>query len=255
MRVDLNCDLGESFGHYRLGFDEVLMDHITSANVACGFHAGDPLVMARTVDLAAGKGVGVGAHPGYLDLRGFGRYRMDLPPEVVEADLLYQLGALDAFARVRGVRLAHVKPHGALYNACEVDEKVARAVARAVKRYDPQLVLVCSATSPVAMAAGEAEGLQVAREAFADRQYNPNGTLRSRREPGSLLTDPAEAARHAIRMVCEGTVVAYDGSRVPVQADTLCIHGDQPTAPAVARAVREALVEAGVEIRGLAEQG
>ena len=252
--IDINCDMGESFGHYRLGADEEMMRFITSANIACGFHAGDPQVMARTVALAVAHGVGIGAHPGYPDLRGFGRHRVDLTPAEIEADLLYQLGALEAFARAHGTRVSHVKAHGSLYNASEVDAKVAGAIARAVKRYNPALVLVVSATSPLAIEAGEAEGLRVAREAFADRNYNPDGTLRSRREPDALLKDPALAAERAVRMARDGIIVAYDGTEVPVRADTLCIHGDEPTAPAVAEALRAALGAAGVEVKGLAQR-
>ena len=254
MRIDINCDMGESFGHYRIGADEEMMRYITSANIACGFHAGDPLVMARTVASAVKHGVGIGAHPGYLDLRGFGRRRVDLPAEEIEADVLYQIGALDAFARASGTRVTHVKAHGALYNASEVDPKVATAIARAVRRYDPNLVIVCLATSRVAVEAAQAEGLRVAREAFADRNYNADGTLRSRREPDAVIKDPALAAERAVRMARDGVIVAYDGTEVPVRADTLCIHGDEPTAPAVAQAVRSALAAAGVAITGLAER-
>ena len=243
MRIDINCDMGESFGHYRIGADEEMMRYITSANIACGFHAGDPLVMARTVASAVKHGVGIGAHPGYLDLRGFGRRRVDLPAEEIEADVLYQIGALDAFARASGTRVTHVKAHGALYNASEVDPKVATA-----------LVIVCLATSRVAVEAAQAEGLRVAREAFADRNYNADGTLRSRREPDAVIKDPALAAERAVRMARDGVIVAYDGTEMPVRADTLCIHGDEPTAPAVAQAVRSALAAAGVAITGLAER-
>lgn len=255
MRIDINCDMGESFGHYKIGADEEMMQHITSANIACGFHAGDPLVMARTVASAVKHGVGIGAHPGYLDLRGFGRHKLDLSPEEIEADVTYQIGALEAFARARGTRVTHVKAHGALYNAAEVDARVAQAVAHAVYAYNPELVLVCSATSRVSIEAGEAAGLRVGREAFADRQYNADGTLRSRKLPDALVTDAALAAERAVRMARDGVIVAYDGTEVPVRADTLCIHGDEPTAPAVARAVRVALAAAGIEVRGLAERG
>jgi UPF0271 protein len=253
MRIDLNCDLGESFGHYRIGADEEMMKHITSANIACGFHAGDPLVMGRTVELAVQYGIGIGAHPGYHDLRGFGRKRIDLTPEEIEADIIYQIGALEAFARAHGKRVTHVKAHGALYNAAEVDPRVADAIARAVHRYNPELVLVVSATSRASVEAGEAAGLRVGREAFADRQYNADGTLRSRRLPDAVVTDPELAAQRAVRMARDGIIVAADGSEVPVRADTLCIHGDEPTAPVVARAVRAALEGAGVEVRGLAD--
>ncbi|MCL4465663.1 MAG: 5-oxoprolinase subunit PxpA [Chloroflexi bacterium] len=250
--IDINCDLGESYGHYRLGADEEMMRFITSANIACGFHAGDPLVMARTVALAVASNVGVGAHPSYPDLRGFGRHRIDLSPAEIESDLLYQIGALEAFARANGSRVSHVKAHGALYNVSEVDEKVAVAVARAVKRYNPDLVLVASATSALAIQAAEAEGLRVAREAFADRNYNPDGTLRSRREPEAVIKDAGLAAERAVKMARDGVIVAYDGTPIPVRPDTLCIHGDEPTAPAVAQAVRAALAAAGVEVKGLA---
>ncbi|MHB1133394.1 MAG: LamB/YcsF family protein [Chloroflexota bacterium] len=251
--IDINCDMGESFGHYRLGADEEMMRLITSANVACGFHAGDPQVMARTVELAVAHGVGIGAHPSYPDLRGFGRHRVDLTPAEIEADLLYQIGALEAFARAHGTRVTHVKAHGALYNASEVDEKVAGAIATAVQRYNPDLVLVVSATSALVIQAAAARGLRVAREAFADRNYNPNGTLRSRREPDAVIKDPQLAAARAVSMARDGVIVAFDGTEVPVRADTLCIHGDEPSAPAVARALREALAAAGVEVRGLAQ--
>ncbi|MHB1004551.1 MAG: LamB/YcsF family protein [Chloroflexota bacterium] len=255
MRIDLNCDMGESFGHYRIGADDEMMRHITSANIACGFHAGDPLVMARTVAAAVAHGVGIGAHPGYLDLRGFGRRKIEQSPDEIESDIIYQIGALEAFARAYGgTKVTHVKVHGALYNAAEVDPRVAQAVARAVRRYNSELVLVCSATSRVSIGAGEAEGLRVGREAFADRQYNTDGTLRSRRMPNALVTDAALAAERAVRMARDGVIVAYDGTEVPVRADTLCIHGDEPTAPAVAQAVRAALVAAGIEVRGLSDR-
>lgn len=251
-RIDLNCDIGESFGHWSIGADEEMMRYITSANVACGFHAGDPLVMDRTIRLAKEHGVQVGAHPGYADLRGFGRRRLDVSPAELEADLIYQIGALEGLARARGIRLSHVKAHGALYNVAEADPQVAATIARAVKRVNPELVLVCLATSQTARAAAEAEGLRVAREAFADRNYNADGTLRSRKEPDAVITDPALAAERAVRMARDGVIVAYDGTEIPVQADTLCIHGDEPTAPVVARAVREALAKAGIEVVGLA---
>ncbi len=247
MNIDLNCDMGESFGRYSIGDDEALMPFITSANVACGLHAGDPLVMERTVRLARARGVGVGAHPGFPDLQGFGRRGMQLTPDEVEAFVLYQVGALAAFARAAGGELLHVKPHGALYNLAAKDRSLADAVARAVARFSRCLILVGLANSALVEAGLEA-GLPVAREAFADRAYEADGSLRSRRLPGAVLQDPAQAAEQAVRIAQERMVVAYGGETVPVQAETLCLHGDTATALSIAQAVRQALASAGVEV-------
>ena len=251
MRIDLNADMGEGFGVYPLGRDAELLAFVTSANVACGFHAGDPAVMDRTVGLAVAARVAVGAHPGFPDLRGFGRRRIDADPADVERDVLYQVGALQAFARAHGTRVAHVKPHGALYNQAAEEEEIARAVARGVARAGRDLLLVGLATTEVMRRTAEAEGLRFAAEAFADRRYERDGTLQSRRVPGSVITDPAAAADQAVRIARDGVVVAVDGTEVRLRADTLCLHGDNPEAVANARAVRQALERAGVELRAL----
>jgi UPF0271 protein len=252
VRVDLNADMGEGFGVYPLGRDAELLAIVTSANIACGFHAGDPSVMDRTVALAVRAGVAVGAHPGFPDLRGFGRRRVDADPAEVERDVLYQVGALQAFARSHGARVVHVKAHGALYNQAAEEEALARAVARGVARAGTDLLMVGLATTQVMRrAAGEA-GVRFAAEAFADRRYEPDGTLQSRKVPGSLITDPAAAAEQAVRIARDGAVVAADGSEVRLRADTLCLHGDNPAAVANAAAVRQALERAGVEVKALA---
>ncbi len=250
--IDLNADVGESFGAWRMGADTALLPFVTSVNVACGFHAGDPRVIDATVAAALGAGVAVGAHPGYWDLRGFGRREQAADPAEVEADVLYQVGALAAFARSRGAALAHVKPHGALYNQAVRDEGLARAIARGVARAGRDLAFVGLATSDVMRRAAAAEGLRFAAEAFVDRAYEADGTLVSRRTPGAVLADPAAAAAQAVRLARDGVVVARDGREVPVHADTLCLHGDTPDAVAIARAVREALAAAGVAVAALA---
>lgn len=247
MQVDLNCDMGEGFGQYCAGADDELMPWITSANIACGYHAGDPLVMRRTVSLAARYSVGVGAHPGFPDLMGFGRRRIQVTAEEVENYVLYQVGALAAFARAENVQLAHIKAHGALYNMAETDANVAEAILRAIERFDRSLVVVCPAGSTMAQMASD-RGLRVAREGFADRAYNPDGTLRSRRLPGALIEDPHAAAEQAVRMVRDRAVVTSTGEEIPFQVDTVCLHGDAPGALGAARAVRAALVAAGIRV-------
>lgn len=246
MQIDLNSDVGESFGAYRLGDDEALLPLITSANLACGLHAGDPVVMARTVQLAKQFGVAIGAHPGYPDLQGFGRREMTLAPDEVEALVLYQLGALYALARAEGVELAHVKPHGALYNQAARDRALAGAVARAVARFSRGLILVGLAGSRLIEAGLEA-GLRAAAEGFPDRAYNPDGMLISRRLPGAVLESPEAIAAHAVQLAVDGVVAGAE--RLPVQ--TLCLHGDHPAAVASARAVRRALAERGVTLARL----
>jgi UPF0271 protein len=250
MRIDLNCDMGESYGRYSLGSDEALMPHITSANVACGYHASDPLVMDRTVRLAVEHGVAIGAHPGYPDLQGFGRRDMALGPDEVQAMTLYQIGALAAFARACGSDLAHVKPHGALYNQAARELDLARAIVRAVSSFSRDLIIVGLANSEIVTAA-EVAGQPVAREAFADRAYEAGGALRSRRLPGAVLTDPDQAAQQALSIARDGFVTAYTGEPVPVQADTLCVHGDTPTALPIVQAIRHALGAAGVRVAPL----
>jgi UPF0271 protein len=248
--VDINCDMGESFGSYRIGNDAAIMPFITSANIACGFHAGDPLVMDATVQLAIQHGVSAGAHPGYPDLQGFGRRNMDLTPEEVEAFTLYQVAALAGFGRARGIELAHVKPHGALYNQAARDRTLALAIARGVTRFSRDLVLVGLAGSMLVEMGSEA-GLRVASEAFADRAYNPDGSLRSRRLPGALIEAPQEALEQALRLVQEGAAVIRDGQTVRVKVDTLCIHGDNPAAPQIAQAIRTGLEAKGIPVQRL----
>jgi UPF0271 protein len=250
VHIDLNADVGESYGAWTIGEDEALIPLITSANVACGAHAGDPLVMARTVRLAKNHGVAVGAHPGYPDRDGFGRRDLDMTADELEASILTQLGALWAIAKADSVELAHVKPHGALYNRMARDAALAEVVARAVRRFSPQLVFVGLAGS-VALDAGRAAGLAVAAEAFADRAYEADGSLRYRRLPGALHADPAMAADQALSVATRGEVRALDGSVIEVKADTLCLHGDTPDAPAFAAAIRRALEAAGVMVARL----
>jgi 5-oxoprolinase (ATP-hydrolysing) subunit A len=252
VRVDLNADLGEAFGAYAMGADEAVLAYVSSANVACGFHAGDPTVIDRTVARAVRAGVAVGAHPSHFDLRGFGRREIAADPAEVEADVVYQVGAVAAFARAHGSHLTHVKPHGALYNQAARDEALARAVARGVARVSRDLVLVGLAGSAPMRRAAEAEGLRFAAEAFADRAYDADGRLVPRARPGALITDPASAAAKAVRIVCDGTVASIDGSPVPLTADTLCLHGDNPHVLEIARAVRDALEAAGVTVQALA---
>ncbi len=247
MVIDLNCDMGEGFGAYALGADEALMPLVTSANIACGYHAGDPMVMDRTVRLALRHGVSIGAHPGFPDLMGFGRRAMHLRPEEIENYVLYQVGALAAFARSVGAELTHVKPHGALYNMAASDPEIARAVARGVARAGPRLILVGLAGSALIQAAAEL-GLPAAREGFADRAYEPDGSLRPRHLPGAVLTDPKAAAEQALRIARHREVIASNGERIPLVADTLCIHGDTPGAVEIARAVRRRLEEAGIGV-------
>lgn len=251
--VDLNCDLGESFGAYTLGNDAALMPLITSANIACGFHAGDPQVIARTVRLAVQHAVALGAHPGFPDLVGFGRRTLDATPVEIENDILYQIGALAAFARAEGTTLAHVKPHGALYNLAATRLPIARAIARAVARFDANLILIGQPSSAMENAAREF-GLPFAREGFADRVYNRDGTLRSRREPGALIDDPHRAAEQALQMVRTQSVTTPEGDTIALPVDTLCIHGDSPGAVEIVRTVRELLLKNGIVIAPL-EQG
>jgi len=251
-RIDLNADLGEGFGAWAMGADEAVLACVTSANVACGFHGGDPMVIDRTVARAVRAGVAVGAHPGHHDLRGFGRREIAADPAEVEADVVYQVGAVLAFARSHGAPLTHVKPHGALYNQAARDEALARAIARAVARVGHELVLVGLAGSSAMRQAAEAEGLRFAAEAFADRAYDAQGRLVPRSRPGALVSDPASAAARALRIVRDHAVTAIDGAEVAVEADTLCLHGDNPHVVAIARAVREALEGAGVSVQALA---
>lgn len=249
--IDLNADLGESYGRWRLD-DLPLLDVVTSANVACGYHAGDPLIMRSTVRAARGRGVVVGAHPGYPDLVGFGRRELAASPEEIEGYVLYQIGALQAVCAAEGVRVRYVKPHGALYHRVARDAAAADAVARAARAADSSLALLAQAESELLRAASRA-GLRAVREAFVDRGYRADGTLVPRAEPGALLEDAGLVADRALRMVRDGLVRSVDGTEVPLEADSLCTHGDGPHALALARAVRAHLEAAGVRVAAFAQ--
>jgi 5-oxoprolinase (ATP-hydrolysing) subunit A len=245
--VDLNADLGEGFGVWRLGDDDALLGVVTSANVACGFHAGDPSTMRRVCTRAARAGVAVGAQVSYRDLAGFGRRFLDVDPAELADEVLYQLAALDGIARASGTDVGYLKPHGALYNAAVTHEAQAQAVVDAVLAHDPTLPVLGLPGSALLRRA-DAAGLTTVAEGFADRGYTPQGTLVPRREPGALVEDPAEVAARAVRMVVEGGVVAVDGTAVDLQVRSLCVHGDTPGAVELARAVRAALEAAGLRL-------
>ena len=250
MNIDINCDMGESYGRYVLGQDETLIQRITSANIACGFHAGDPLVMDRTVKLAIQNGVSIGAHPAYQDLQGFGRRTMDMTPEEIEAFTLYQVSALAGFVNAAGGELVHVKAHGALYNFAAKNIEAARAIARGVARFSKELILVGLAGSLMAEAASES-GLTPASEGFPERGYNPDGTLMSRRLPGAVIDSPQDAAAQALRLVKDGIRVENGKQQGVYQVDTLCIHGDSPNAAAVSQAIYSALSASGITVSPL----
>ena len=253
MAIDLNSDVGESFGKYSLGCDQDVLKHITSANVACGFHASDPLVMERTVLLAKKNNVGVGAHPGFPDRRGFGRRAMDCTTAEVRGDVLYQIGALAAIAKTAGLTLQHVKPHGALYNTAAKNENIARGVCQAMADYDPGLILVLLAGPGGEMIRSMAleHGLKVAREVFADRAYTPEGSLQPRGTEGAVLEDPEMVALRCLRMARDKEVVANDGSVIKLEADTICVHGDTSTAVQLVARIKETLLENKVELKPL----
>ena len=250
MRIDLNCDLGESFGNYTLGMDAEVIPYVSSVNVACGYHAGDPCVMEKTIRLAAEAGVGIGAHPGLPDLMGFGRRMMKISPAEARAYMLYQLGALGAFCKAKGVKMAHVKPHGALYNMAAKDAALAEAVVGAIRDYDDSLILLALANSGMTKAA-ERMGLAYANEVFADRAYEPDGTLVARTKPGAMIEDEDQAIARVIRMVKEGKVTAIDGSEVAIQADSVCVHGDGAKALLFVKKIREALLQENIDVQGL----
>jgi UPF0271 protein len=251
MEIDLNADVGEGFGPWPMGDDDHLVPLVSSVNVACGLHAGDPATIERTVRLAVAAGVAVGAHPGYPDLAGFGRRELKMPAAELEATILYQVGAVAAFARDAGVDLHHVKPHGALYNAAARDVSLASVVARAVRRWSRDAILYGLAGSAL-IEAGQAAGLQVAAEAFPDRAYEPDGTLRPRSLPDAVLTASAAIADRAVAMARDRRIVATDGTSLTIEARTLCLHGDTPGAAAHAAAVRRALAQAGIAVRPVA---
>ncbi|XXF09385.1 LamB/YcsF family protein [Pseudomonas sp. D2-3] len=249
--IDLNSDLGESFGQWFMGDDAAMLDIVTSANVACGFHAGDPAGILRTLKAAAAKGVTIGAHVAYPDLVGFGRRNMDVASDELSADVIYQIGALQALATAAGTAVRYVKPHGALYNTIAHDTRQALAVIEAIRAVDARLVLVAFAGSPLIELARR-EGLTCIAEAFADRAYTPQGTLVSRREPGAVLHDAAQVARRMLRLVQSGEVEAIDGSVTRIEADSICVHGDSPGAIQMAREVRQLLERSGVSLSAFA---
>jgi UPF0271 protein len=246
--IDINSDLGESYGAFQIGADQKLYPLISSANVACGFHGGDPRTIDRTVKEASAQGVRIGAHPSYPDLVGFGRRVIAATPDEIYADLLYQLGALDAFCRVNGVAMQHVKAHGALNNVAAKDEGVAGAIAAAVKAFDPKLLIYAMPQSAM-MTAAERAGLPIVREAFADRAYNADATLVARSKPGAMVTDPAEAAERMSRLITEGRIRTIDGDDLLLEADSICVHSDTPTALAIAAALRERFARDGITVR------
>jgi UPF0271 protein len=249
--MDLNADLGEGFGSWRMGDDDALLTVVTSANVACGFHAGDPSTMRRTVESAVERGVTIGAHVSYPDLRGFGRRDIDLPLSQVTDDMVYQIGALDAFARAAGSVVAYVKPHGALYNRIAKDAEAAGAVVAALKMYDRPLPLLTLPGSAAAETAEQA-GVQAVAEGFADRAYHADGQLVSRREPGAVFSDERAVADRALRMARDGVVTTTDGQELTLRIDSLCVHGDSPGAVGLARAVHQALTSADISVRAFA---
>ena len=247
MKIDLNCDLGESFGAYKLGLDDQVLPYISSANVACGFHASDPVVMDKTVARAKDAGVAVGAHPGYPDLQGFGRRNMTIPPREVKAMVMYQIGALQAFCTAHGMTLQHVKPHGALYNMAGKDEALAMAICEAIQEVDDSLILLGLSGSKLLEAADKI-GLRSAREVFADRAYEEDGSLVARTKPGAMITDEDEAVTRVIRMIREGKVTAVTGKDIPIRADSVCVHGDSPKALAFVQKIRTALTTEHIQI-------
>lgn len=251
-KVDLNSDLGESFGRYTLGMDAEIIPLVSSANVACGYHASDPVVMNKTIAMAKEAGIRVGAHPGFPDLMGFGRRNMAVSPEEAKAYTLYQLGALDAFCKAHGVAMQHVKPHGALYNMAGKDYALSKAICEAIYAYDKDLIVMALSGGELVHAA-EDMGLKVAREVFADRAYEEDGSLVNRRKEGAMITDENEAIARVVRMIKEEKVTAITGKDIPIKADSVCVHGDGVKALAFVKKIRETLKAEGIEIAPLAE--
>ena len=251
-KIDLNCDLGESFGNYKMGLDDEVIRHISSANVACGFHASDPLVMQKTVALAKENGVCIGAHPGFPDLVGFGRRNMSVSPSEAKALVQYQIGALDAFCKAAGVKLCHVKPHGALYNMAGKDEILAQAVCEGIFEYDSNLILLGLSGSKM-IEAGKKIGLRTASEVFADRAYEADGSLVARSKPGAVITDENLAVSRVVEMVKNGRVTSITGNEIEIKADSICLHGDGVKAVEFAKRIKEELLKNDVEIVPLRE--
>lgn len=250
--VNLNADMGEGYGAYDVGNDDAILKIIRSASIACGFHAGDPVTMRRVLQRAKEEGVSIGAHPGFNDLWGFGRRRIDMKPEDLEYLIAYQIGALQGMAAYVGEKVTHVKPHGALNNMAAENADYAMAIGRAIKAVDREIIYVANVGSEMEKA-GRKLGLKVAREGYCDRLYDDDGSLTSRKVPGAVIHDPAVAAKNVVRMVVDGAIVSRNGKRIERSVDTLCVHGDEPTAITLARAVREALEAAGVKIVRLPE--
>ncbi len=253
MKIDINCDMGESFGAYRIGEDEKIIRFITSANVACAFHAGDPMVMARTVELARSNGVAVGAHPGYPDLLGYGRRNLETFPSEIKNYVLYQIGAISGFVRAAGLKLQHVKPHGALYNYAAKTERAAAEIIEAVKEFDPELILFVLAGSLIADMA-KAAGLKTALEAFPDRAYTRDGQLAPRRMEGAVVHDPAKVRERVLKLVKTGKLTSIEGEEITLSADTLCVHGDTPGAWELAREIHRSLQEAGITVAAIGRE-
>lgn len=249
-RVDLNSDLGESFGRYTIGADDKIIPLITSANVACGYHASDPVVMEKTVEQARAAGIRLGAHPGFPDLMGFGRRNMNVSPAEAKAYTLYQLGALDAFCKAKGMEMQHVKPHGAMYNMAAKDYKLSKAICEAIFEYNKNLIVLALSGGELAKAAKDM-GLRTAQEVFADRAYEEDGTLVDRRKDGAMITDENEAIARVIRMVKEKTVTAITGKDIPIEADSVCVHGDGAKALAFVEKIRETLTKESIQIVSL----
>ncbi|HET7597856.1 MAG TPA: 5-oxoprolinase subunit PxpA [Burkholderiales bacterium] len=245
--VNLNADMGEGYGAYDVGNDDEILKIIRSASIACGFHAGDPVTMRRVVERAKAEGVSIGAHPGFNDLWGFGRRRIDMDPRHLEYVIAYQIGALQGMAAYVGEKVTHVKPHGALNNMAAENRDYAMAIGRAIKAVDPNIIYVTNFGSEMEKA-GRELGLKVAREGYCDRQYDDNGNLASRKIPGTVIKDPQVAAKQVVDMVVNGVIVSRNGKRIEQRVDTLCVHGDEPTGVATARAARAALEAAGVQI-------
>jgi UPF0271 protein len=250
LAIDINCDMGESFGPWTMGADDEVMPHITSANVACGAHAGDPRVMRLTVRAARAHGVSVGAHPGFADLQGFGRREMQVDLSEIEDSIIAQVGALAAMGHAEGVPLRHVKAHGALYNMAARNRALADAIARAIKAFDPSLIMFGLPASPL-IDAGLAAGLRVAAEGFADRAYEPDGSLTPRSRPGAVIHDPALVVDRAVRMVRDGVVLTAAGKEIRLKVDTICVHGDTPGASQLTKRIRAGLEAAGIQVRHL----
>lgn len=251
-KIDLNCDLGESFGNYKLGLDEEVIRYISSANIACGYHASDPLVMSQSVKSAKENGVAVGAHPGFPDLMGFGRRNMSVQPNEAKAYVQYQVGALGAFCRANGVKLCHVKPHGALYNMAGKDYALSKAICEGIYEIDPDIILLGLSGSQMLKAAADT-GLRCAMEVFADRAYEEDGSLVARTKPGAVITDENESISRVIGMVKNGTVTAITGKEIPIQAQSVCVHGDGVKALEFVKKIKAALENEGIEIAPLAQ--